>query len=422
MEHFNIGQKIRLADRQEATVLAFVGAGAQGTVYKVLMDNEEKALKWYRRKPDAAFVRNIEKNIADGSPSPLFLWPEALTREQKGGVGYIMPLCPEGYQDFSKFRMAKVRFSSFRAILNAAIALCEAFRLLHAQGLSYQDLNDGGFFVNPHTGDVRICDCDNVCAHGENLGILGKARFMAPEVVRGKSLPGCYTDRFSLAVILFMLFCIDHPFEGINVTSRPCLTEEIERHLFGKDLTFVYDPSLDKNRPVYGLHRNVITMWPLLPRQLRDAFTEQFSGKVISNPPSRMTEMQWSDLLVGLREALVKCPDCGDEAFALPECRCLNSRCAKVVEPDFVAEGSGHRLPLVKGNTLHLGKESAQFAYVAVNPRDAKSFVMKNISATTWNVTTPSGKSISVTPQGFMPIKDGLTINVNSLKLQITKQ
>lgn len=59
--------------------------------------------------------------------------------------------------------------------------------------------------------------------------MLGKARYIAPEIVLGKNMPNSYSDRFSMTVILFMLFCIDHPFEGMNVVRYPCMTEEIER-------------------------------------------------------------------------------------------------------------------------------------------------------------------------------------------------
>ena len=60
-------------------------------------------------------------------------------------------------------------------------------------------------FINPSNGDVMICDNDNVMANNERSGILGKARYMAPEIVAG-GIPDKYSDRFSLSVILFMLF------------------------------------------------------------------------------------------------------------------------------------------------------------------------------------------------------------------------
>ena len=74
-----------------------------------------------------------------------------------------------------------------------------AFRILHNRGYSYQDLNDKNFFVNPQTGDVKIADNDNVAPFGKNMGIMGKPRYIAPEVVVGENLPNTASDRYSLA-------------------------------------------------------------------------------------------------------------------------------------------------------------------------------------------------------------------------------
>ncbi len=52
-------------------------------------------------------------------------------------------------------------------------------------------LNDGGFFIDTRSGDVLVCDCDNVAADGDNFGIGGMPGFMAPEVVRGIAKPMC---------------------------------------------------------------------------------------------------------------------------------------------------------------------------------------------------------------------------------------
>ena len=84
---------------------------------------------------------------------------------------------------------------AFILLVKEAISLdiCCAFRALHLKGLSYQDLNDGNFFINGETGRVLICDNDNVAPDGDNTtGIRGKARYMAPEVVSGKKNGGSY--------------------------------------------------------------------------------------------------------------------------------------------------------------------------------------------------------------------------------------
>ena len=96
-----------------------------------------------------------------------------------------------------------MKFASLDVMLTAAINIVKAFRALHLAGKSYQDLNDGGFFIDTKTGDVLVCDCDNVAADGDNFGIGGMPGFMAPEVVRGIAKPDVLTDRYSLAVVLF---------------------------------------------------------------------------------------------------------------------------------------------------------------------------------------------------------------------------
>lgn len=418
MQQLKQNYTLRLENGRSAEIVSFLGEGAQGAVYKVNNDGELKALKWFRRNPDKRFLDNIRKNISEGAPSPIFLWPEALTKMQQGGIGYIMPLKPDGFFEFSKFRLAKVRFKSFRAIIEAAMNLCEAFRLLHASGLSYQDLNDGGFFINPDNGGVRICDCDNVFPHGENSDILGKARFMAPEVVMGKNLPNCYTDRFSLTVILFMLFCIDHPFEGHNVVRHPCLTEAIEQVLFGKELCFIYDKDKTQNRPVRGVHHNVMTMWAILPKPLKDALTSQFSSETLGSPQDRMTEMQWSDLLLSLRDHLMKCPRCGDETFVYDREKCLNPRCGSELIIPYRLEGSGRSIPLINGSTIRFEKSGQLSGVVVEKPNEPGVLLIKNLSPKPWNVLTPSGKSLVVASNGFMPVKPNLTIS-STVKLTI---
>lgn len=64
-------------------------------------------------------------------------------------------------------------------------------------------------FFDPDTGDVLICDNDNVSANGiDNSSVYGTPRFMAPEIVMGQAKPSRNTDLYSLAVLLFYMFTI----------------------------------------------------------------------------------------------------------------------------------------------------------------------------------------------------------------------
>ena len=201
MAEFKKGTRIPTVTGNEIEIVEKLGEGGQGVVYKVKHDGKLRALKWYfpgKLQDEAAFIKNLENNINNGAPTKAFLWPLELTEYVDGSFGYVMELRPQEYKDFSRFLLAREHIKSIDALINAALCITNAFRALHAKGYSYQDLNDGNFFINPNTGDVLICDNDNVAPYGKSLGIAGKCRYMAPEVVTHKKLPDVFTDRFSL--------------------------------------------------------------------------------------------------------------------------------------------------------------------------------------------------------------------------------
>src|SRR5262249_50203112 len=103
---------------------------------------------------------------------------------------------------------------SNKALATAAMFLADSFLQLHAKGLCYCDVSLGNVFIDPDTGDVLICDNDNVGIDGKPPFVKGTQFFMAPEIVRNEALPDSKTDRYSLAVLLFHLFIVHHPLQG----------------------------------------------------------------------------------------------------------------------------------------------------------------------------------------------------------------
>ena len=229
---------MRLRNNTTCTIKKELGRGGQGIVYLVDYKGGEYALKWYILEYGSAFYDNLERNVNKGAPSPSFLWPEAITERQFGSFGYLMKLRPKGYEEVGAFLLAKARFANVDIMIDACLQICTAFQQLHALGYSYQDMNDGNFFINPNTGHVLICDNDNVAPNGVNMGIAGKSGYMAPEIVEKETMPNRYTDYFSQSVILFLLFFMNRPFEGAKAISCPCLNESAERILNGKNCVF----------------------------------------------------------------------------------------------------------------------------------------------------------------------------------------
>lgn len=391
-----------------ATIVKELGRGGQGIVYLVEVSGEKKALKWYLNAPDDKFYRNLEHNIASGAPSDAFLWPEYLTEKQQGSYGYIMKLRPQNYYEFGNFLLAKVSFKSFTAMLSAAMKICDGFMMLHRFGYSYQDLNDGNFFIDPQTGDVLICDNDNVMPQGEKSGIMGKARYMAPEIVAG-GIPDKYSDRFSLAVILFMLFFANHPFEGAKVVACPCMTESYEKRFYGSEALFIYDSADKSNLPVRGIHQNVIRRWPVFPQILRDTFIEEFSKEKLQDPSTRMIEQNWKKIISSVRDSLVVCGSCREETFVNTSNsidKCMN--CGRDIDLSKRLVFNNRSLPLTNNTAIYVDDDNIPDGVVTT---DRNGFMLiKNVSAETWTVETPSGKIKTVAQNEILPVKEGLKI------------
>lgn len=319
MDRIKQGTKIMMASGAQVTVLNKIGAGGQGVVYEAESNGKRYALKWYLREylkniDQKKFYENLADNCAAGAPSSKFLWPTDVSLFAEGSFGYLMPLRLPVYKNFSSILNVKEKFSGIRARIAAARNICTAFQSLHGQGYSYQDINNGNFFIDTKTGDVLICDNDNVSPYGTWMGMAGKDRYMAPEVVLRKSHAGMESDLYSLAVVLFMIFFVAHPLEGKAVHSCPCLTAKYMQYFYAEHPVFVYDPKDMSNRPVPGIDNNVLRLWKHYPDCLRALFERSFT-KGLTEPGYRVRENEWIDCFRTMENLLITCPKCGGEQF-----------------------------------------------------------------------------------------------------------
>ena len=307
-------------DNEKIVIKNFLGDGGQGEVYLVEYKGLEYALKVYKEEESSDFRYNLKNNIEKGSPSKDFLWPKMLLDFDDNKIGYLMDLRPKNYVSFVSYLTGTNKFKSKQVMLDWCIELCIAFKKLHEMGYSYQDLNDGSFFLDPENGDLLICDNDNVTADKRNLGILGKMRYMAPEIVRGDKgtngepqMPDVHSDRFSLAVILFMTLCLGNPFEGEHLKHYDLVDEKAEYEMFGLKPVFVYHKTDKSNRPIRGYHSSVLRRWAYIPIYIKEAFHRTFVDGLKDRENERTTELEWLKLLTKYRDELIQCPSCGYE-------------------------------------------------------------------------------------------------------------
>lgn len=437
MAELPVGAELKTDGFRTVKVIEEVDRGGQGIIYKVTVDGKPKALKWYYEsaiKDKKQFYENLKNNIQIGSPASCFLWPQdSVVSKEYRSFGYIMDLRPPEYISMPKF-LLKQRFDSFQARANSMINLVNGFRLLHNKGFSYQDLNDGNFFINPHNGDVLICDNDNVSYPGYSTGILGKSRYMAPEIVLGQKMPDKATDRFSLALLLFELACKSHPLEGAGATP-PCMTPSIEKIIYGSNPVFIFDPANTSNRPIRGVHVNAIRMWPQLPEYLRNAFERAFSKDAMTYKPetksyagARIIERDWLIILTQFRNSIVPC-SCKNEEF-VSSGNFVCTSCGKKLPIASSIKTARHTVPAypgVKVMRIEIDNGSDDEAITPVaevlaapgRGNDPTGFGVKNVSKDIWRCTTSTGQQRNLQPGEVMPAKPGIKVFIGKSQFEI---
>jgi DNA-binding helix-hairpin-helix protein with protein kinase domain len=433
MTEFIKGEQITLASGGIAEIAKKLGQGGQGIVYAVTIDGKGYALKWYtcKFKDKAAFRKNMEKNIAEGPPDNKFLWPLFMTDERDNSFGYVMPLRLQEYSEFSDILNKKVVFPSTELVIISALNIVNGFRSMHRKGLSYQDLNDGNFFINVTTGDVLICDNDNVTPDGKmNSGnIGGKPGYMAPEIVCGESCPNSLTDCHSLSVILFKLFCRHDPLMGEQYVKSVCITEQREFELYGKNPVFIFDPNDSSNRPVNGAHPNPIKLWPIYPPFLQEAFIKSFA-EGMKNPNARLPENEWQKILVRLRDELLKCPACKDDLFLnqFPKGGPIKCDCGHSYSYPLHLDLGKYAVPLFPGVKLYAchtidGNDDYNTitGEVIMNKNNPALWGIKNLSGTSWYMTSASGEGKTIDNGAVVPIASNLSVQFQGISGKITR-
>lgn len=417
-----IGKSISMIDGTSVKVEELLGEGGQGAVYKVKTeDGSAKALKWYTNVDiidNSDFYSNIVK-LSETTiyNKEMFLWPELVTLRQHDSYGYLMDLRPANFKEFGDFFCAREYFHSFTARVNASINICKSFLSLHRSGFSYQDLNEGNIFIDPETGDVLICDNDNVAPNGVSSGVSGKARYIAPEVLDKKNGPNISSDRFSLAILLYRIFMVDHPFEGQTQLKYPCMTEDIEKSVYGRDAIFVFDDKNVGNRPC-NIQKNHNKFWNFCPDSLKRMFKDALSHDAIIDPSKRKHEKEWIELLMQLRANLIVCPHSSkekDHDFLsdgnVKEC----PLCHKQISHTDIVElhSKSCAYPYLISRHKYLYVEDSKVGYSQIRKTESRVDVgLRNLTATKWAVTTASGKTVELGPNEIMPLRNCMEINM----------
>src|SRR5271166_20629 len=409
------------------TVEKFLGGGGQGEVYEANVEGKPFALKWYFPASATAQQRKVLEVLVDrGAPSDRFLWPvELVSQKDVPGFGYLMPLRPPGYNRVVDLVKRRVE-PSFRVLATVGLGLADSFLKLHAKGFCYCDISPDNVFFHPDTGDVLICDNDNVLVDGSSGGaVLGTPRFKAPEVERGEALPTSQTDLYSLAALLFYILHIHYPRGGYKESSIKAFDYPAMSWLYGTEPVFIFDPNDDSNRPDPRFHSNATEFWAIYPTFLKELFISAFTEGIRDPLHGRIREGVWRSAMARLLDSIVYCY-CDAKNFydevelkrsggvPRPCWRC--KKCFRLpprirIDRNIVMLNHDTRLFQHHVDPRHLYDFSTPVAEVTRHPTDASVWGLKNLSQEKWVATLPDRSVMDVEPGRSVTLASETRIN-----------
>ena len=426
-----VGDRVKMINSDlEATITKQLGDGAQGRVYQAEYEGSQVALKWYKPKKATPRQRQIIEELLEmGAPCDRFLWPLDLAiAKQIEGFGYIMELRPPRFASLSALVSRRVE-PNFKVVCTIGYQLAVSYRELHARGYCYRDINFDNIFFDPKAGDILICDNDNVGIDGESeADVIGTQRFMAPEIVRGEAQPSTKTDLFSLAVLLFYIFMLNHPLHGKLESQIRCFDLPAMQKIYGENPVFIFDPANKTNRPQPGEHDNALVSWPIYPEFLQELFIQAFT-EGLTDANSRVRETQWQRAMIRLRNLIFYCPHCGRENFYDPDNSSSDApgecwACERQLQLPYQLhlEGDYSELVLLNHDTKlyphHIKREqrgdfSAPVAKVVQHPDNPSVWGLKNLTEQVWTINSASGTVNKVEPGKSVRLTAKVEIDFN---------
>lgn len=172
----------------------------------------------------------------------IFIWPIERISTSTQSLAFVMPAIPCDFyvkaSDFKDFNYGKVkedkhdqkrvaefttieRFDVYRPEARGSFAgyfkmcadIARSIRFINRWGRSYGDISLNNILINPSTASVVFIDMDNMTVnHAKGRTTVGTPGYLAPEIYFDGERATNKTDDFSLAVMLYKILHLRHPF------------------------------------------------------------------------------------------------------------------------------------------------------------------------------------------------------------------
>lgn len=341
------GETIITVDGKKYKLGKLAGYGAQGVVYEDA--SEKKMIKlYYPSGSDIVeediierlrFIRDVKmpKNFVD-----------ILDIVDRPYTGYVMDKV-EDHKPLNAY-LIQDKNMSFSEWYNQGFGLRErifigyiiakAFGELERSNLSYCDISGNNILVRTSKGaSIKMIDVDNIYVAGKGTAaVLGTPRYIAPEVISRQKNPDVLSDNYSLAVLLFELLRVGHPYISDDILDGT--PEDEEAALAGK-----YEYVNDENST------NMLPADIVFTDKLKQLFERCFvNGK--KNRIERPSAKEFEYALLEASNKVIKCPSCGAWHYprksgkvyeGCPWCDAVSKPKARLNFYDVLTEGKNYR-------------------------------------------------------------------------------
>lgn len=330
------GKLIHTCSGDQYLLTEKLGEGAQGVVYEEAMD--KFLIKLYKKGSPIQNKNKLQKlkwlikqDYPDQFIKPLDIIEEPyigyVMQKVKGHTSLNKLLVPSHDVGFAEWYNKETGGLRRRLFLGYKIAM--QFALLHESNRAYCDISGSNIMVNENPTIASVCmiDIDNIYIPGGDSGnVLGTSRYMAPEIINKQMTPDIFTDDYSLAVILFELLKVGHPYVGDMVDDG---SPEMQTQAYLGLYPYVDDEETDINRSSQMLPTEVV-----MTSRLRELFQRTF----VKGKDNRMERVPARDFALACLEAsnkVMKCPVCGNwhlasanssREYVCPWCDDINPR------------------------------------------------------------------------------------------------
>lgn len=354
------------------------GYGAQGVVYEDA--SGKKMIKLYYPSGSDIIEEDIIERlrfIRDVKMPKNFVAIQDIV--DKPYIGYVMDkvenhkplntyLIPDKNMSFSEWYNQGL---GLRERIFIGYIIAKAFGELERSNLSYCDISGNNILVQTgKAASIKMIDVDNIYVAGKGAAaVLGTPRYIAPEVISRQKNPDVLSDNYSLAVLIFELLRVGHPYISDDILDGT--PEDEEAALAGK-----YEYVNDENST------NMLPADIVLTEKLKQLFEKCFvNGK--KNRIERPSARDFEFALLEASNKVIKCPSCGAWHYprksgkvyeGCPWCDATSKPKARLNFYDVLTEGEDYRTgkiadgsrqgKLVNTYILREGKNQVKSLYV----------------------------------------------------------